>query len=222
MSNQNSEIGIDDILNAYRCGLFPMADSRDSADFFWYDPPRRGQLSIETLHVPARLKKTIRKHPYRITVNQDFVGVIDGCAAIADDRQETWINRGIRDLFIALHRTGYAHSIETRDHKTGALAGGLYGLAIGGAFMGESMFSRATDASKIALVALCAQLKQQGFTLLDTQYTNEHLEQFGVFEISREQYRARLNNALKKQCIFAPPLQTTLDIETIKQYISHM
>lgn len=220
MSNRNSEIGIDDVLNAYRCGLFPMADSRDSADFFWYDPPRRGQLSIAKLHIPARLKKTARQHPYHITINQDFTAVIDGCAATADDRRETWINRGIRDLFIALHRAGYAHSIETRDKESGKLAGGLYGLAIGAAFMGESMFSRATDASKIALIALCAQLRQQGFTVLDTQYTNEHLEQFGVFEISREEYRARLNDALKKQCIFSPPMQSTIEIEIIKQYIN--
>lgn len=198
-----------------------MAESRHSREFYWYDPPRRGQLSIAALHVPKRLKKIIRQHPYKITLNKDFAAVIDGCAAMADDRKETWINHGIRDLFVALHRAGYAHSVEARD-KSGALVGGLYGLALGAAFMGESMFSRATDASKIALVALCAHLQRQGFMLLDTQYTNDHLTQFGVYEISREAYRAQLRDALLKPCHFATPLTTHIEREIIIRYIESL
>ena len=195
-----------------------MAENRESPDFYWYDPPRRGQLSLTTLHVPTRLQKTIRQNLYHISINQDFAAVIDGCAAFTDDRKETWINRGIRDLFIALHRAGHAHSVEARD-KTGALVGGLYGLAIGGAFMGESMFSRATDASKISLIALCAQLHHQGFTVLDIQFINDHLTQFGAYEIPREAYKAKLHDAVSRPCQFAPPLQKDIPVERIIQYL---
>ncbi len=213
------EISIEDVLNAYRCGLFPMAQSRTSHDFYWYDPPLRGQLSITKLHVPARLKRTARQSPYQITINQDFEGVIDACATLADDRKETWINDGIRDLFVALHHAGHAHSVEAHD-KNGTLVGGLYGLALGGAFMGESMFSRATDASKIALIGLCAQLWKQGFTVLDTQYINDHLTQFGAYEIPRDDYLTQLQAALSHPCSFSKPQQKFIDIEIIKQYVS--
>lgn len=212
------DISTQDVLNAYRCGFFPMADSRVSEEFYWYDPPMRGQLSIDNLHIPAKLRKTLLKNPYEITVNQNFEAVIDGCAARAHDRDETWINQGIRDLFIQLHKEGHAHSVESR--KDDKLLGGLYGLAIGGAFMGESMFSRATDASKAALVALCAQLHRQGFQILDTQFINDHLKQFGAYEIPKAEYIEQLVPAVFMDISFLDNNQQTISFETIKQYIN--
>lgn len=197
-------LSLEDVLTAYKSGLFPMAEDKDSPDFYWYDPLLRGQLPIQQLHVSKNLRKTALRGKYNLTINTDFKGVIDGCAAATTDRPETWINRGIRDLFVALHQAGHAHSIEARN-KDGKLVGGLYGLAIGGAFMGESMFSRATDASKVALVGLCAQLSHQGFTVLDTQYINEHLRQFGAYEIPRAEYLHRLQKAVTQNTIFAAP-----------------
>lgn len=190
----NDDLTIEDVITAYKSGFFPMAENRDSSEFHWYDPPLRGQLSIERLHIPERLKRTVLRFPYDIRIDTAFAQVIDGCAAQAPDRPETWINDGIRSLFIDLHKSGYAHSVEA--WKDNELAGGLYGLAIGGAFMGESMFSRARDASKICLVHLCARLWKGGFTVLDTQFTNPHLEQFGVHEIPREDYLNKLQGAL--------------------------
>ena len=186
---------LSDILTAYSCGLFPMADSAEAEEFYWYDPPLRGQLSIDNLHVPARLKKTVLAETYDVRIDTDFEGVIDGCAAATGQRPKTWINKGIKDLFMELHRAGYAHSVEC--WKDGKLAGGLYGLAIGGFFSGESMFSRKRDASKVALVHLCARLSRGGFTLLDTQFMNDHLCQFGAYEIPRESYLKLLQPALK-------------------------
>lgn len=194
----SEEITIADVLNGYACGLFPMADSRTSPEFHWYDPPMRGQLSIPALHIPKKLLKTVRQAPYDIRIDTAFEDVIDGCAETAADRPETWINQGIRDLFVALHRAGFAHSVEAWDGDK--LVGGLYGLAIGGAFMGESMFSRADDASKVALVHLCARLWKGGYSILDTQFTNPHLEQFGIYEVSRNEYRAIL-----AQCLYDQP-----------------
>lgn len=197
----NAQITIADVLNAYACGLFPMADSCTSPEFHWYDPPMRGQLSIPALHIPKKLVKTVRQAPYKIKVDTDFPSVIDHCAETAEDRPETWINQGIRDLFVSLHKAGFAHSIEA--WQGDELVGGLYGLSIGGAFMGESMFSRADNASKIALVHLCARLWKAGYSILDTQFTNAHLEQFGIFEISRDEYRAALTKCLYDQTDFA-------------------
>lgn len=189
-----SGLTIEDVIAAYGIGLFPMADARDDPEFHWYDPPRRGQLSIETLHIPERLRRRARRTPYEIRIDTAFAAVIDGCAAAGKGRSQTWINGEIRDLFCALHQTGYAHSVEA--WQDGQLAGGLYGLALGGAFMGESMFSRARDASKIALIHLCARLWRGGFTLLDTQFVNPHLLQFGAYEIGRDEYRQQLARAL--------------------------
>jgi leucyl/phenylalanyl-tRNA--protein transferase len=216
--SKSDKTALEHVLDAYRCGLFPMAESRDSDEFYWYDPPQRGQLSITDLHIPKRLKRTALSAPYRITINQDFAGVIDGCAAQRNDRKETWINHGIRNLFIALHHEGHAHSVEC--YQGTNLVGGLYGLALGGAFMGESMFSRARDASKIALIGLCAQLWKQGFTLLDTQYINDHLTQFGAYEIPKDDYLTLLHKALTHPCTFTNKSPDTIDIETIKQYIN--
>lgn len=187
-------ITADDLLNAYAHGYFPMADSATASDIYWYDPPLRGQLSIDALHIPRRLRRDLPKHPYEIRTNTAFAAVIDGCAAPGPGRTGTWINRTIRDLFIALHEQGFAHCVEC--WRDGVLCGGIYGLALNGAFCGESMFSRKPGASKIALVHLTARLWRGGFTLFDTQYVNPHLVQFGVYEIPADEYRARLAAAL--------------------------
>ncbi|AEP10632.1 leucyl/phenylalanyl-tRNA--protein transferase [Micavibrio aeruginosavorus] len=197
----NPPITIQDVLTAYAMGLFPMAERADEQAFYWYDPPLRGQMDIVGLHVPRSLKKFVLKSPFTITVDQDFPGVMAGCAARTDDRPQTWINDGIRTLFTDLYRAGFAHSVEVRD-AGGALVGGLYGLAIGAAFFGESMFSRESGASKTALIHLCARLWRGGFTLLDTQYLNPHLEQFGAYEIPRDQYLARLHQAIPRPADF--------------------
>ena len=213
----SEEITIADVLNGYACGLFPMADSRTSPEFHWYDPPMRGQLSIPALHIPKKLLKTVRQAPYDIRIDTAFEDVIDGCAETAADRPETWINQGIRDLFVALHRAGFAHSVEAWDGDK--LVGGLYGLAIGGAFMGESMFSRADDASKVALVHLCARLWKGGYSILDTQFTNPHLEQFGIYEVSRNEYRAIL-----AQCLYDQPdfqLENISESALVKDYLQN-
>jgi len=160
----------------------------------------RGQLSIENLHIPARLKRTVLSDIYDVRIDTAFADVIDGCASYTDERPKTWINKGIRDLFISLHQSGYAHSIEC--WQDGVLKGGLYGLALGGFFSGESMFSRARDASKVALVHLCARLHKGGFKILDTQFTNDHLDQFGVYEITREEYLMKLQPVLSIQSDF--------------------
>jgi leucyl/phenylalanyl-tRNA--protein transferase len=196
-----------DVLDAYAAGLFPMADQREDSDIYWYDPPKRGQLSIHDLHVSRSLRRTVLKQNYDIKIDSAFEGVIDLCAEAAKDRPQTWINQGIRDLFVALHHAGYAHSVEvwTKQETPPRLVGGLYGLALGKAFMGESMVSRTPDASKIALVHLCARLKAGGFTILDTQFVNEHLKQFGVYEIDRDDYLQNLAQALKEEGDFILP-----------------
>lgn len=180
------------VLLSYRHGLFPMAEARDDPDFFWVDPELRGQLPILDLHIPKRLERTVRTSPYRITINTAFEHVIDLCAESARGREETWINRPIRNAFVELHRLGQAHSVEVWDEGQ-QLIGGLYGLALGQIFCGESMFSRARDASKIALVHLCARLYAGGFKVLDTQFVNDHLTQFGVYEVTGDGYRDLLS-----------------------------
>jgi leucyl/phenylalanyl-tRNA--protein transferase len=162
----------------------------------------RGQLSITGLHVPRRLQKTIRRYPYDIRINTDFAGVITACSASGSYRPESWINKPIIDLYTELHELGFAHSVEAWDRATQKLVGGVYGVALGGAFFGESMFHRATDASKIALVHLTARLWRQGYLLFDTQFVNAHLEQFGVYEIPRDAYKKKLAAALEKPCVF--------------------
>ncbi|PZO87147.1 MAG: leucyl/phenylalanyl-tRNA--protein transferase [Micavibrio aeruginosavorus] len=182
---------LDMLINAYREGVFPMADSADDPSFAFYRPYQRGIIPIESVHIPSKLLKVLRRHDYMVTINQSFEAVIDGCAAAKDKRSTTWINRPIRDLFVALHHEGRAHSIETRRHD-GTLIGGLYGLAIGRVFCGESMFSEEPNASKIALIHLCALLWSSGFTTLDTQFINPHLLQFGAYEIPQEEYEERI------------------------------
>ncbi|MCB1561981.1 MAG: leucyl/phenylalanyl-tRNA--protein transferase [Alphaproteobacteria bacterium] len=188
------------LLEAYRQGLFPMSYSADSPYIHWVCPEMRGQLSIEKLHVPRRLKKTVRSSPYEVRIDTAFEQVIGACATATETRPETWINRQIENAFIGLYARGYAHSVEC--WRGSELVGGLYGLAIGGAFFGESMFSRARDASKIALVHLAARLSAGGFTLLDTQFVNDHLEQFGVYEVPHETYKKQLIAALEHKADF--------------------
>ncbi|MCK8784582.1 leucyl/phenylalanyl-tRNA--protein transferase [Roseomonas sp. NAR14] len=182
------------MLRAYRAGLFPMAESRRGDRLYWLDPEHRGIMPLDGFHLPRRLRRTVLGDTFEVTADRDFAGIIAGCAAPAPGRTDTWINPEIEALFLALHRMGAAHSIEV--WQGGMLVGGLYGVALGGAFFGESMFSRARDASKVALVHLVARLRLGGFTLLDTQFLTEHLSQFGTLEIPRADYKRRLTAAL--------------------------
>lgn len=191
------------LIKAYSLGVFPMADSADSTDIKFYDPDFRALIPLafregrrHEFHIPRRLIRRVRQRPFRVTINQDFPRVITECAAPIRGRNDTWINDDIRRLYIALHRLGFAHSIEVWEGET--LVGGLYGVALRAAFFGESMFSRATDASKIALVHLVARLREGGFRLLDAQFTNDHLKQFGIHEITRDQFQAKLASALSE------------------------
>lgn len=188
------------LLKCYRRGVFPMADSHDDPRLFLVDPDLRGVLPLDGFHVPRRLARTVRQDRFEVTVNGAFSRVLEGCAAPAPGRENTWINPLITNLYSALHREGHAHSVET--WSDGRLLGGLYGVAIGGAFFGESMFSRAPDASKVALVHLVARLVERGFTLLDAQFHNPHLEQFGLIEIQRAEFQRQLASALEQQTDF--------------------
>ena len=178
------------LLQAYASGIFPMAETRESAEVFWVDPKARGIIPIGGFHMSRSLRRRIRQAPFGITVNSDFAGVVRGCA----EREETWINPTIFDLYGQLHRAGFAHSLEVREG--GALVGGVYGVALGAAFFGESMFSRRRDASKIALAYLMDRLRAAGFRLFDTQFLTDHLASLGGVEISRADYRQRLREAL--------------------------
>lgn len=182
------------MLQAYRAGLFPMAETRDSKRLYWLDPEQRGILPLDAFHLSRRLLRSVRAGLYEVSVDTDFPAVIASCAAASPVREESWINPQIEALFTQLHRMGHAHSVECR--QDGALVGGLYGVKLGGAFFGESMFSRARDASKIALVHLVARLRLGGFPLLDTQFVTAHLTQFGATEIPRDAYHARLAAAV--------------------------
>ena len=188
------------MLRAYRAGLFPMAETRTSRRLYWLDPELRGILPLDDFHLSRRLRRTIFSGELTITSDQDFAGVITGCASASAGREETWINRDIERLFTALFDQGHAHSIEAT--LDGVLVGGLYGVVLGGAFFGESMFSRVRDASKVALVHLVARLRLGGFTLLDTQFVTAHLAQFGAREIPREAYRAMLAEAAAAPAIW--------------------
>ncbi|MDJ0823660.1 MAG: leucyl/phenylalanyl-tRNA--protein transferase [Paracoccaceae bacterium] len=179
------------ILHAYRSGIFPMAEHRDDPEIFWVDPRKRGVIPLDGFHISRKLARRLRQDDYEVTLNRAFSDVMDGCA----DRSETWINQEIRLTFEELHDLGNAHSIEVWDQ--GTLAGGVYGLALGGAFCGESMFSRRTDASKIALAWLVDLLRRAGFTLFDTQFLTPHLASLGAVEITRTAYRRRLADALE-------------------------
>ncbi|NQY14409.1 MAG: leucyl/phenylalanyl-tRNA--protein transferase [Henriciella sp.] len=190
-----------DLLNCYRRGVFPMADSREDMRIFLMDPDVRGVLPRDRFHVPKRLQRTVRQGPFRVTIDTAFNRVIEACAEPHPTRPATWINDAILNLYGALHRQGYAHSVECWNDEN-ELVGGLYGVSLGAAFFGESMFSRATDASKIALVHLVARLITGGYELLDAQFHNPHLEQFGLEELSRNAFRTQLWQALRHEANF--------------------
>ncbi|MCH8685573.1 leucyl/phenylalanyl-tRNA--protein transferase [Pedomonas mirosovicensis] len=185
------------LIRAYAAGVFPMAEQRDSEEVFWVEPRRRGVLPLEGLHVPRSLAKTVRQDRFTVTVDHCFRDVMLACAEPKPGREQTWINDSILDAYTALHEKGFAHSVEC--WHEGKLVGGLYGVALGAAFFGESMFSRATDASKVALVHLVARLRVGRYQLLDTQFLTAHLAQFGTIEISRMDYRQRLRAALEAE-----------------------
>lgn len=189
------EITADLVLKAYATGYFPMAESRDDDDLMWIEPKLRGILPLDSIHIPRRLKRTVRQDHFTVTANTAFAQVLEACGSVAAGRMDTWINRRIVNLYTELHARGHAHSIEAWEGDE--LAGGLYGVSLGGAFFGESMFSFVTDSSKVALVHLMARLIAGGFTLLDTQFITEHLKQFGAIEIPRETYLAHLDAALE-------------------------
>jgi leucyl/phenylalanyl-tRNA--protein transferase len=205
MSDPNRLVLTPDLLlQAYAYGIFPMAEDAKSNEIFWYNPPLRGVIPLDQrFHVPSRLRRTIRKAPYIIKLNTAFTEVMRACASpTADsDRQSTWINEEIIEAYSGLHQRGHAHSVEA--WQDNLLIGGLYGVSLGAAFFGESMFSRKTDASKIALVHLVSLLRHSGFILLDTQFQTEHLRQFGTIEIERQAYHHLLINAVEKPGILA-------------------
>jgi leucyl/phenylalanyl-tRNA---protein transferase len=183
------------LLKAYSCGIFPMAESAEDPALYWIEPQQRGVLPLDTIHLPSRLAQTIRNTNLEVRIDTDFEGVIAGCAASRPGRRTTWINGRIRTLYGDLFRSGDCHTVEV--WSDGKLAGGLYGVALHGAFFGESMFSNVRDASKIALIHLSARLIYGGFTLLDTQFVTEHLRQFGAVEVERPEFHALLEMALK-------------------------
>lgn len=189
------------LLQAYAAGIFPMAESAAEREIFWVDPVRRGILPLDRFHVPNRLRRTVRSRRFTVRCNSSFEAVMRGCAEATSERPQTWINDEIIALYTALFRRGAAHCVEC--WADGALVGGLYGVQLGAAFFGESMFSRATDASKVALVHLVARLRSGGFTLLDTQFVTDHLQRFGAIEIPRREYHALLAAALRREAHFA-------------------
>lgn len=182
------------LLKAYACGIFPMADSADDPSIFWVDPPERGIFPLQALHVSSRLARTVRATSFSVVADRDFDAVIDGCAQSREGRDRTWINDRIRSLYRELFDIGHCHTIEVYDGAQ--LVGGLYGVSLGGAFFGESMFHVARDASKIALVHLVARLRAGGFRLLDTQFVTDHLATLGAVEIPRATYHTMLEDAL--------------------------
>lgn len=200
-SDNKSGITWEFLLAAYANGYFPMAESKDSKTLHWIYPEIRGILPLGGFHIPKSLAKFIKKSPFTITVNQAFPDVIKACSDISEQRNDTWINSEIIDLYCQLWKYGFAYSIEcwsntNENSEKSTLVGGLYGVAIGGAFFGESMFSRKTNASKVALVYLVNILKYSGYKLLDTQFINDHLKQFGAIEIKREEYLEKLAEAI--------------------------
>jgi leucyl/phenylalanyl-tRNA--protein transferase len=194
------EITPEVLLRAYACGIFPMAESADDPTLFWVEPEMRGIIPLEGFRVASRLARTVRSDAFTVTADKAFKAVISSCAAPQAGREDTWINKRIRDLYVGLHQLGHGHSVEVWDNDE--LVGGLYGVSLGRAFFGESMFHRTRDASKVALVHLVARLIEGGFELLDTQYVTEHLRSFGAVEISRRRYRTLLDKAIAGEANF--------------------
>ncbi|MBV8976229.1 MAG: leucyl/phenylalanyl-tRNA--protein transferase [Alphaproteobacteria bacterium] len=191
------------VLSAYAEGIFPMAERRGDDSLFWVSPERRGVIPLDAFHVPKRLARIVRSDRFAVTSDLAFVDVMTACAAPAPGREESWINAEILRLYSGLHAGGHAHSVEA--WREGRLVGGLYGVTLGGAFFGESMFSRETDASKVALVHLVARLIGGGFVLLDTQFLTPHLARFGAVEIQRAEYLSRLHEAIAQQAYWSAP-----------------
>lgn len=209
------------LIKAYSCGIFPMAESAEDSALFWIEPQHRGIVPLDQVHIPRKLAKTIRSMDYVVRVDHDFEAVIDGCAASKPGRQTTWINKRIRELYRELFDEGHCHTVEVWDGDE--IVGGLYGVALGGAFFGESMFSTRRDTSKIALVYLIGRLIHGGFKLLDTQFVTEHLRQFGTIEIDRDEFHVHLEAALPLDASFdalpedAPPHEV---LGIIKNYVT--
>jgi leucyl/phenylalanyl-tRNA--protein transferase len=206
------EITPEVLLKAYSCGIFPMAESADDPALYWIEPQARGLLPLDGVHVPKRLVRTIRSGRFDVRIDTDFEGVINGCAASRPGRRSTWINQRIRQLYGALFDQSHCHTVEA--WHEGRLVGGLYGVALGGAFFGESMFSTETDASKVALVYLVARLIHGGFTLLDTQFVTDHLRQFGTIELDKATFHRQLERALRRRASFL-----ALDAQTPPEHI---
>ena len=200
MKDSHDELTVDDLLTWYEQGVFPMADAREDEEVYLIDPAERGIIPLGGFHVPRRLARTVRQDPYQVRIDTAFEQVVSLCAAAAPDRPDTWINRPIQRLYKELFMRGHAHSVEC--WQDGQLLGGLYGVSHGAAFFGESMFSRARDASKVALVHLVARLTVGRFLLLDTQFLTEHLAQFGAVDILRADYRRQLNKAMQREADF--------------------
>ncbi len=191
---RSPEITPEIMLRAYAAGIFPMAETADDPNLFWVEPEQRGVIPLDRFHLASRLARTVRSERFEVRIDSDFEAVIEACAESRPDRPETWINHRIRAIFGALFRIGHVHTVEC--WREGRLVGGLYGLALGGAFFGESMFHRETDASKVALVHLVARLRQGGYSLLDAQFQTAHLAQFGTQEVPRAAYQRLLERAL--------------------------
>jgi len=189
------------LLKAYACGIFPMAENADDPALYWIEPERRGIIPLDRFHVPSRLARTVRSNRFTVVVDRDFDAVLDGCSQPMPGRTRTWINGRIRKLYRRLFERGDCHTVEA--YEGGVLAGGLYGVSLGRAFFGESMFHRSRDASKVALVHLVARLKAGGYRLLDTQFVTEHLRTFGAVDVSRPVYHKLLDAALVGEGDFA-------------------
>ena len=216
MARHAMELTAELLLRAYSAGLFPMAASRLGRKLHWLDPERRGIMPLDRFHLPKRLARTVLSDRFEVSVDRDFAATIAGCAAPMEGRDDTWINPQIEHLFTELHHLGHAHSVECR--LAGGLAGGLYGVSLGGAFFGESMFSFVADASKVALVHLVARLRLGRFKLLDTQFVTAHLTQFGAREIPRGLYKAQLADALRAPSRWLPdidPATLTAEIRAL-------
>lgn len=196
------------LLRAYASGIFPMAEDADDPEIFWVRPEKRGVLPLDAFHIPRSLQKTIKQGLFEIRIDTDLAGVLDGCSSGDGERARTWINKPIRQAYLRLHEAGHCHSVEA--WQDGQLVGGLYGVTLGRAFFGESMFTRKRDASKVCLAFLVEHLIERGFVLLDTQFTTEHLQRFGVIEVPRKRYERMLVNALNG---FAKPFNPAHEIE---------
>ena len=197
------------LLRAYAVGIFPMAESRNDPEIHWIDPELRGVIPLDAFHIPKKLRRKLRRGEFEVRVNSAFSKTIHACAERQDGRPETWINPTIERLYTELHGMGFAHSVECwQEDETGKmdLVGGLYGVSLGAAFFGESMFSRVTDASKVALVHLAMRLRRDGFLLLDTQFTTPHLRQFGAVDLPREAYKSKLSKALMETATLSAQL----------------